>query len=184
MSDIAFRPVMTSDLDTVSCWLSAKHVVEFWDTSSEHKRDIDIFASGRKEASSYFEGRFHYWLALIEQVPFAMIMTIQEMLNEERPHIKTAYLSNTGNTYSLDFMIGNIDYLGKGLAAQTLDQFVNFFSSEVDTKADTYFIDPTATNVKAKTVYKKAGFKLVGSFKKEESMHSIDNIMHFLVKKV
>jgi RimJ/RimL family protein N-acetyltransferase len=41
---------------------------------------------------------------------------------------------------------------------------VQFFQGSVDAKADTFFIDPDDNNPRAKHVYAKAGFDLVGDF--------------------
>jgi RimJ/RimL family protein N-acetyltransferase len=60
-------------------------------------------------------------------------------------------------------MIGNPNYLGKGLGASTLTEFVDFLRQH-DPKADTFFIDPDDTNTRAKHVYQKAGFEYVGDF--------------------
>ena len=46
----------------------------------------------------------------------------------------------------------------------SLKQFIDFYHIEVDPKADTFFIDPDDANPRAKNVYEKAGFKLVGEF--------------------
>jgi len=145
-------------------WLEEEHVKEFWDNSQEHKDDILIFLNGRKEDSSYLEGRYSYWIALIDNVPFSLIMTVKETIDMEREPIKNTALSKTGRTYSIDYMIGNIDYVGKGLAAETLSGFIEYFRNRIDSHADVFFIDPDANNPKDLHVYKKSGFEHIGSF--------------------
>lgn len=145
-------------------WLEEEHVKEFWDNSNEHKDDIIIFLNGRKKKSTYFDGRYKYWVALIDEIPFSLIMTFKESIDMERDPIKSNYLSKTGRTYSIDYMIGNINYLGKGLAAQTLENFIKYFRKEIDTQADVFFIDPDSNNLKALHVYQKAGFNFIGDF--------------------
>ena len=149
-------------------WLEEEHVKEFWDNSQEHKDDLLIFLNGRKKESSYLEGRYSYWIALIDNIPFSLIMTVKETIDMEREPIKNAALSKTGRTYSIDYMIGNIAYVGKGFVAKTLENFIEYFRKEIDSHADVFFIDPNANNPKAlhvyKHVYKKAGFKHFGSF--------------------
>ena len=88
-----------------------------------------------------------------------------------------------GHTYFIDFGIGNKEYLGKGLAAITLDGFVKFYKKEVDPLADTFFIDPDLSNPKAKHVYEKAGFVLKGNFEMISGFFK-GNPSHLLVKQI
>jgi RimJ/RimL family protein N-acetyltransferase len=61
-------------------------------------------------------------------------------------------------------MIDNENYLGKGLAASTLEAFTKFLQEDVDPTIDTFIIDPDPNNPRAKHVYAKAGFNRVGDF--------------------
>jgi RimJ/RimL family protein N-acetyltransferase len=169
--------------ETVFEWLEEPHVKEFWDNSQEHKNDILNFMNGRKEPSDYVDGRYIYWVGVIDEKPYSLIMTIQENLNEDRPQIKSSHLSKTGTTYSLDYMIGNKNCFGKGLGVKTLREFIAFFQREFDPKADTFFIDPDISNSKARYVYEKAGFSFIGDFIMEETSVFSGQKTHFLVKK-
>lgn len=113
-----------------------------------------------------------------------MIMTIKEKLEQPRPKIKDDHLSKTGSTYSIDFMIGNKDYFGKGLGAKTLSAFLLFFKNEIDSRADRFFIDPDVNNPRAKHVYEKAGFKYIGDFVMEGDGCFAGRKTHFLVRKL
>lgn len=152
-------------LQDVRSWLEEPHVREFWDNSPNHKGDIKIFMEGRKTPSPYFEGIYDYWIGLYEGRPYALMMT-SEVLEDDsdlpkpwRPH-----LSQTGKTFSIDFMIGDPKYVGKGLGAQTLNDFMKFFIQQIEQKADTFIIDPAQNNPRAKHVYEKAGFRSVDDF--------------------
>lgn len=83
---------------------------------------------------------------------------------QDLSEIHRKHLSKSGHTITLDFGIGNKKYLGKGLAAPTLQQFIHFYKQTVDPLADTFFIDPDENNPKAQRVYNKAGFKSIGEF--------------------
>lgn len=74
------------------------------------------------------------------------------------------HLSKNGHTITIDFGIGNIVFLGKGLAAPTLQAFTEFYKREIDPKADTFFIDPVENNPRAFHVYEKAGFQMVAYY--------------------
>ncbi len=138
--------------------------METWDNSQEHKDDILNFMAGRKEPSSYVGGKYVYWIAAENEVPFAMIMSIHEIACEEIGPLKNQHLPPTGNTYGLDFMIGNPDFHGKGYGAKTLVAFMDFFQQEVDTEVQRFWIDPEIANPRAVHVYGKAGFDPVGEF--------------------
>src|SRR3990167_5236429 len=139
---IQFQKASSTHQETIFSWLASPHVREFWDNSPEHKTDIKLFISGRKQPSNYFDGSC--------------------------PELWRQNLSLQGTTISIDFCIGTLNYLGKGLAAPTLEAFVKFFNETVDPKADTFFIDPNKDNLRATHVYEKAGFKLIGSFAAEQ----------------
>lgn len=145
-------------------WLAEPHMQAFWDNSQEHKDDIINFIEGRKIPSTYFNGIFTYWVGSLSDEPFCFILTAEVKMEEALPLVWKEHLSKTGKTYSLDFGIGNTHFLGKGLAGATLNAFTEFFKKFIDGQTDTFFIDPDNNNPKAKHVYEKAGFKVVGEY--------------------
>lgn len=147
---------------TIFGWLSEPHMMEFWDNSQDHKDDILNFIHGRPQ--HYFYGTTQYWVGLLNGEAFSFLLSDilkpeQDLLPLQRKH-----LSTSGNTICLDFGIGNIKHLGKGLAHQTLENFMSFYKSHIDPLADTFFIDPDENNPKAIHVYEKAGFQMVGDY--------------------
>lgn len=162
---IRFEKASRQHQRTIFKWLDEPHMKEFWDNSQEHKDDIINFINGRVEPSPYFQGIFSYWIGSIEDQPYCFILT-SEMRGDQNDLIDLhkVHLSKTGRTITIDFGIGNTAFLGKGLAAPTLSAFAEFFQDQIDSKADTFFIDPDENNPRAKHVYEKAGFKLVGDF--------------------
>ena len=184
MTHIRFEKASSVYKQTVFEWLEEPFVREFWDNSLAHKEDILNFMDGRKTPSTYFKGQFVYWLGFIDDKPYSLIMTMKEILGEERLQIINEHLSKTGSTYGLDYMIGNKEYFGKGLGAKTLEEFVAFFQREIDPTADTFFIDPDENNLRAKHVYEKAGFEYVGDFLMEGDSVFKGKLSHFLVKKL
>ncbi|MCP4923688.1 MAG: GNAT family N-acetyltransferase [bacterium] len=179
-----FRPIEEGDLLLINRWLGQSYVQEFWDNSSEHYQDIQIFAQGRKVPSPYFEGCFSYWLGILEGQPFSLIMTSKLCLDDgSLPQIYHPFLCSKWKTYGLDFMIGETACLGKGFAAPTLKVFTDYFSGNIDPKVRSFIIDPTQANKKACEAYKKAGFQCVGEFTQDGGV--FDQKEHFLmVKKV
>ena len=158
-------------------------MLEFWDTSEEHKNDILNFMDVRKTPSDYCDGRYTYWIGLADGAPFSLIMAIIEYPGEDRPQLKEEFISKTGSTYGLDFCIGNKYFHGQGLAAPTIKAFTEFFKAEVDKEVDTFMIDPYDHNPRAKHVYAKAGFELVGDFIMQGTLTDSDGKRAFLLVK-
>lgn len=181
---VNFEKVQLKHKDIIFSWLSQPHIQAFWDNSQAHKDDIIYFIEGRKVPSNYANGHYVYWIATIENHPYALIMTIKENQGENREPIKTTHISQTGATYSLDYMIGDPEYIGKGLGAPTLEQFLIFFQAEIDSNADTFFIDPDVTNPRAKHIYEKAGFQFMGDFILGGTGVFAGRKTHFMVKQL
>ena len=73
-------------------------------------------------------------------------------------HDYNKWYVDSAKTFTLDLLIGENDFLGKGLAHLMIQQFIlNHYAD-----ADYFIIDPEAANTKAIHVYEKAGFKKVG----------------------
>ncbi len=179
---ICFEKITREHINLIFTWLAEPFVMEFWDNTQAHKDDIINFVDGRKIPSRYAEGRYVYWIAKLEDEPFAMLMSIQDTEEDDIAAARLERLSKTGNTWSIDYMIGHPDYHGKGYGARTLSEFIDFFRVTVDTKADTFFIDPAVNNPRAKHVYMKAGFKHVTDFIMEGDYSGSGKKHHLLVR--
>ena len=183
-SKISFQKATKSHKEIIFSWLNEPHVREFWDNTQEHKDDIISLINGRKTPSTYCNGKYTYWIASINDHPYAMLMSIQETHEDDIGDLKLSHLSQTGHTYGIDYMIGDKAYIGKGYGAQTLDKFIYFLGDEFDKKADTFLIDPTVDNPRAKKVYEKTGFQHVGDFLMEGDVSGKGQMHHLLVKKL
>ena len=168
MQKITFEKATHTHKNAIFEWLDKPHVREFWDNSPEHREDIEIFMDGRIVKTPYFHNDedFYYWVGSIDNEPYCLVMTSElipaKCMEEGSPYVP--FLSKTGKTFSLDFMIGNDKHVGKGLGAPTLEAFTKFFSKEIEPETDTYMIDPGQHNPRAQHVYAKAGFKVVGEY--------------------
>lgn len=179
---IKFQKASISHINTIFSWLAEPFVQEFWDNTQAHKDDIVNFIEGRKTPSLYADGQYTYWIASCDNHPFAMLMMIQETYSSPINEEKLNKLSKVGHTYSLDYMIGNSKFLGKGYGARTLSDFIDYFRKSIDPKADTFFIDPAIDNHKAKHVYMKAGFKHTCDFMMEGDVSFAGKWHHLLLK--
>ena len=178
--NLIFKEASPKDESIIFDWLSEPHIKEFWDNSQEHKDDILHFI--HKRPQYYFAGTTRYWIGYVDDVPFAFLLS--DILQKDQTDLSELCLTNmsiNGHTISLDFGIGNIQYLGKGLAAQTLSRFVTFYQQEIDELADTFHIDPNIDNPKAIHVYGKAGFKQIGEYDVKQG-HFLGEKSYLMVK--
>lgn len=179
---IHFEKANINHIDIIFNWLTEPFVQEFWDNTQGHKDDILNFVNGRTEPSNYCDGKYVYWIASCDGHPFAILMTIQETAEDHIDDIKLNHLSKTGNTYGVDYMIGNKHFFGKGYGAITLAEFIDYFRENIDQKADTFLIDPDCNNPRAKHVYMKAGFEHVCDFMMEGDCSGSGKLHHLLIK--
>ncbi len=179
---LSFEKINFRHIDIIFKWLAEPFIQEFWDNTLAHKEDILNFAHGRKKPSNYCGGKYVYWIALCDGHPFAMLMTMFETAEDHIDDIKLNYLSKTGHTYGIDYMIGDKNYFGKGYGAKTLSAFLDFFRRDFDPRADTFLIDPACNNSRAKHVYLKAGFELVADFVMSGDVSGSGKPHHLLVK--
>ena len=179
---VCFEKANLKHTSCIFSWLTNPHVQEFWDNSEDHLKDILIFINGRKEPSPYANGIFDYWIGSIDSHPYCLLMTSEIMPTDSIPEIWKPHLSEKGKTCSLDFTIGDENYVGKGLGATTLISFTGFIQT-IDPKIDTFIIDPAENNPRAKHVYEKAGFETVAEFIRDIGFFK--GLNHFLmVKKI
>jgi|ERR1700722_3779392 len=166
----------------ILAWLEEPHMKEFWDNSQGHKDDILNFIHGKKQ--HYFYGTTMYWVGFLDDQPYSFLLTDQiHSDQEDLTDLHRDQQSKTGTTISIDFGIGNKTFLGKGLAAPTLQAFIKFYNAQIDQKADTFFIDPDESNSRAKHVYEKAGFEVVGEYNMCQGFFK-GNSSYLMVKKL
>ncbi len=166
--NIIFEKITQQYQEIIFSWLKKPYVIEFWDNSQEHKDDLVNFINGRKEPSNYLDGIYSYWIGLIDNEPYCLIMTAETtakvISDNQLAKIWDGKLSKTGKAIGIDFLIGNEEHLGKGLAALSLETFIDFYQAKIDNQVDVIIISPDKKNSKAKHVYTKAGFIIAGEF--------------------
>jgi RimJ/RimL family protein N-acetyltransferase len=151
---IIFEKLDKERLPILKEWWHSERVRKFWDNSEEMEQDVDNYAL--KGEKTYYD----YYIGLYNGVPYALVMTSEQTKDDFYEPYEN-YLSKTGKTYAVDFMIGNEDFVGKHLSSITLRTFVEQYSDE---EADRFIIDPAFDNELAFKCYKGAGFAKVGEF--------------------
>lgn len=145
---IIFKKLDREYYGTLKEWWHSDRVREFWDNSPEMEQDVDNYVL--KGEKTYYD----YYIGLYDGVPYALVMTSEQTKEDFYEYYKE-YISETGKTYAIDFMIGNEDFIGKHLSSITLRTFVEKYSDE---EADRFIIDPEFDNEVAFRCYKGAGF--------------------------
>ncbi len=151
---ITFRKAGPADRDLLLGWLDEPHVRAFWDNSEQGRANLEGYLNGVKEL-------YDYWIGALDGAPFCLVMTSDA--REGEPEHLAPHVSPHGETWTMDFMIGGVAHLGRGLAAPALVAFADYARS-VEPRIAALLIDPAADNTRAAHVYEKAGFRGVSEF--------------------
>ena len=146
-----FKPVDREHRSLIHQWLVQPHVAEwFYGQGLENTlRHLDEFLQGSSQS--------YYWLAYDKKHPFAFFITS----NVCKPDDKlTRWCTEEGDAITLDMLIGDTNYLGKGLS----DVLIREFLLSQFPKVKEVLTDPEATNLRAVHVYQKAGFSILDEF--------------------
>ncbi|HJD60251.1 MAG TPA: hypothetical protein LFW20_06390 [Rickettsia endosymbiont of Omalisus fontisbellaquei] len=108
--NIHFEKANLTHKEIIFSWLEELHIKEFWDNSKEHKEDILNFITGKKQ--HYFYGTTNYWVGFINSEPVCFLLSDILQKEQDLSEIQRKYLSKSGHTITLDFGIGNKNFLG------------------------------------------------------------------------
>jgi RimJ/RimL family protein N-acetyltransferase len=143
---ISFRKAKKTDKKFLKEWFQKEHVQEFWDNSPEMWENCESYLDGNKQL-------FDYWICLYNSKPFGLILTSDA--SEEGPNkpgstdYMVPWIEPEGKTLTIDFMIGEKAFLGKGLAHLTLKKF----AESQDSIVAALLVDPEVKNAKAIHIY-------------------------------
>lgn len=143
-----FEHLRKEQEEMVKQWLHQDYVAKFWYGVGLQNtlKSISRFVNGE-------ETLFTLWIAYDGTTPFGYLTTSK--VNFETDHFYAHYLTPSSKAITLDLLIGNRSYLGKGLGHQMIRELLlQKFEHATDV-----FIDPGVDNPKAIHVYKKAGFQ-------------------------
>lgn len=141
----SFRKVTTYEQTLVMNWIHTPHINEWLhgDGLNNTIKELDNFVKGKDAWATH-------WLALDGETPFAYLITSVIEPSDMHPN----------GAVTLDLFIGNLDYLGKGLAVQMIQEFIlSQYSDALE-----IIIDPEQSNERAVHVYEKAGFQIFDEF--------------------
>ena len=152
--DIHFAPLSETHFPLLLKWLEEPHVKSWWD------RDISYTqALVEEKYTSYVDGyklengekkTISAFIIYVDNNPIGLIQ-IYKLQDFAR---KALLIDFPESLAAIDFFIGDINYIGKGLGAEILKSF--------DYKGyENILVDPDMDNIAAIKTYEKAGFKKV-----------------------
>ena len=147
-----FEKLKQGQENLVKRWLQQDYVAEYWfgEGLKNTLQSIEKFITSQ-------ELLYTLWLAYDEKTPFAFLMT-SEVGSDDEPFSK--FCGPSTKAITLDLLIGDRAYLGRGLAHVMIGQFLQ---QKFHDKTDV-FIDPSIKNTRAIHVYEKAGFEKLEEF--------------------
>lgn len=149
---ITFKQATRLDKPLIHAWWHEQHVKEFWDNSSQMWENVENYLDNG------VKNLFDYWLGFYDGIAFALVMSSE--IDITKTSVYQSHCPKEGRTYTIDFMIGEKTYLGKGLAPATLQTFMACCPADVVN----FLIDPASSNARAVHVYHKAGFREIERF--------------------
>lgn len=117
--------------------------------------NLELYCQGINNNGRY---SFDHWIAYLDDDPFGFLMTSPVEPSDGDELDK--WCIEGKKTSTLDLLIGNPKYLGKGLSVAMIRAFIRDKFSDYDF----FIIDPEVSNTRAIHVYQKAGFRVQGEF--------------------
>lgn len=176
---LAFYSVGKEYHNLIQEWLRKEHVKPFFygQGLKSTLRNLSLFIKGVQNNGDY---SFEHWIACIDDYPFAFLMTseVEGPYDPKDPYDK--WYEEGKVTITLDLLIGEEAFLGKGLASRMIQEFL----LDKYSHASKVLIDPAEENQKAIHVYEKAGFEKVETFSQTHDDPQLCWMMHLKMKEL
>lgn len=163
---LVFKGAKQDQITLLKDWLKKDYIKEFWGNGGLTLPDYEKFTTGEPSL-------FRHYFGYLNDKPLVFLMTSEL----EKGHDFEKWKEKDGINLSLDFMIGDERFVGKGIAHEILNAFIKsecFYAKAI-------FVDPELTNQKAIRVYEKAGFVSQGIHVPKEGNYSEKK--HLILKK-
>jgi len=165
--NLQFEEARADQIMLLKSWLQKPHIFKYWGDGGLTIPDFIQFTSGQP---SIFNHYFGYYLS----EPIVFLMT---SIAEEGGHLDK-WREKEGTNLTLDIMIGDERFVGKGFGSHILQEFFEKKCQGVSA----ILIDPELEHTQAIRVYEKAGFKPQGTYVPKEGQWA--GITHLILKKV
>jgi aminoglycoside 6'-N-acetyltransferase len=150
-----FRRLTRSDFDLLARWLAEPHVAEWWDheyTSDALDRDFGPTADGDEPAEDY--------VALLDGEPVGIVQYCHFVDYPDYVEEMDDVYSVGEGAVTIDYLIGDRERVGRGVAAAMIDAFVARIWS-ADPKATHIVVPVNSLNERSWRALLRAGFHLV-----------------------
>jgi aminoglycoside 6'-N-acetyltransferase len=159
---VTFSALTASHFPLLLQWLEAPHVKPWWHpdirwTPERIKEKYDSYVQGYKFKQG-IKKPIQAYIVYAEENPRVYV----QVYNAHDSPREDSWDDFPISLASLDIFIGEEAFLGQGLGALILKQFL---SEYVDPHYDACFLDPDTANIKAIRAYEKAGFKRIRTLK-------------------
>lgn len=148
-SNLTFSLATAEQLVLLQTWLKQPHITKYWGDGGMTLPDYQKFVAGKPSL-------FHHYFAYYKGVPIAFLMSSHITEKDDWAPWKAP----DGVTLSLDMMMGDTPYLGRGISHLILQDFISIHCQD----AAAILVDPETTNIKGIATYRKAGFVPVGIY--------------------
>lgn len=145
MSAISLRPLCDNDLPMLERWLYAPHVARWY----AHPADWLAEMRGRNGEYAFI----HHFIAEWDEKPFGFCQYYLYALGGETWH---GGLDITG-AYSLDYLIGDVSRLGKGLGKAMVLELLKRIQAVPEAKS--VIVQPEAANRRSRQTLLSCGFE-------------------------
>ncbi len=147
-----FFKAKPSDVCLIESWLKKEHVRPYFygEGLKTTLKDLDQFANLN-------ESIFIHWIASLNNEKFGYLMT--SLVEDGEPQFQK-WKTPHNKAITLDLLIGDENFLGKGLGKDMIKKLLDQQFQDVDE----VFIDPQVQNAKAIHIYKQVGFKVCEEF--------------------
>lgn len=147
---LSFHPATEKQRLLIHQWLAQDYVAKYFYGQGLQNtlEDLEKFYQGH--------ALLEHWIAYSEDTPFAYLLTspVKKTKDEYAKWVEGR------PAITLDLLIGDKNFLGKGIATPMIKAFL----SDKFPQISEVLIGPEKTNKKAIHVYEKAGFKIMGTF--------------------
>lgn len=162
--NITFKSLRQEHFPLLLKWLETPHVKKWWDqdikwTPELIEKRYSNYVKGFKRlklATQVIEKPMHAFILNFDKVNIGYIQYYNKHDFPPEQGYETSELPES--CAAIDWYIGELDYIGKGIGSQTLSIFLN---EVVSKNFENVFIDSDTANTHAIRVYEKVGFKKI-----------------------
>ena len=162
--NITFKALSESHLPLLLKWLETDHVKLWWDQDIKWTLELiqDKYSHYIKRykrlqlADQVIEKPMYSYVIYADNKPIGYVQYYDKHDFPPKQGYDTSELPQS--CAGLDYYIGEVDFIGKGIGSKTLERFIEFYVAQ---KFDYVFVDPDTGNNNAISSYKNVGFTII-----------------------